>query len=105
MLDPEERVAVEPQTIELDELVIAQHLGEAIRFKTISHQRAEDFEAEEFETFIEWVKDTYNEVNEAMELKRLGGYTMLYRWEGADAGMQPILVTGHYDVVPVIPGK
>ena len=102
---PEERVAVEPQTIELDELVIAQHLGEAIRFKTVSHQRAEDFEAEEFETFIEWVKDTYNEVNEAMELKRLGGYTMLYRWEGADAGMQPILVTGHYDVVPVIPGS
>ena len=102
---PEALEAVERQTIALDEDVIAQHLGEAIRFRTVSHQRAEDFEAEVFEAFIDWVKYTYPEVNEAMELVRLGGYTMLYRWDGTDASLQPILLTGHYDVVPVIPGS
>ena len=31
--------------------------------------------------------------------------TMLYRWPGSDPSLKPILVTGHYDVVPVIPGS
>tara|TARA_B110000093_G_C12890991_1_gene376072 strand:- start:233 stop:1168 length:936 start_codon:yes stop_codon:yes gene_type:complete len=30
--------------------------------------------------------------------------TMLYKWQGSDDRLKPILVTGHYDVVPVIPG-
>ena len=102
---PEALEAVERQTIALDEDLVAQHLGEAIRFKTVSHQLAEDFEPEVFEAFIDWVKSTYPEVNEAMELIRLGGYTLLYRWDGIDTGLQPVLLTGHYDVVPVIPGS
>ncbi len=102
---PEVLEPVDRQTIALDEDLIAQHLGEAIRFRTVSHQRAEDFEPEVFEAFIGWVKQTYPEVNEAMELVRLGGYTLLYRWDGTDTGLQPILLTGHYDVVPVIPGS
>ncbi|MFB0906164.1 MAG: M20/M25/M40 family metallo-hydrolase [Pseudomonadales bacterium] len=30
--------------------------------------------------------------------------TMLYKWQGSYDRLKPILVTGHYDVVPVIPG-
>ncbi len=29
---------------------------------------------------------------------------MLLRWQGSDASLKPVLLTGHYDVVPVIPG-
>ena len=82
--------ALESRTIALDEALIAQHLGEAVRFETVSNQRAEDFEAEEFEAFISWVEATYPEVNSAMEQTRHGGYTLLYRWEGADASLQPV---------------
>lgn len=102
---PKASWAIAPLTIEFDEQVIAGHLSEAIRFKTVSHQRAEDFNAGEFTAFVAWLKNTYPEVNKAMALKLLGGYTLLYRWEGADASLQPILLTGHYDVVPVIPGS
>ncbi|MDH3806750.1 MAG: M20 family peptidase, partial [Gammaproteobacteria bacterium] len=102
---PEAIGNVETVTIDLDEDAISRHLSEAIQIKTVSYQRQDDFQAREFEAFIDWVKKTYPEVNDAMTLTRLGGYTLLYRWEGSDPDLKPILVTGHYDVVPVIPGS
>ena len=97
--------AVEPQIINVDETTIAQHLAEAVRFRTVSHQRNEEFEADQFEGFIAWAEATYPEVHEAMALSRHGDYTLLYRWPGSDLDLQPILLTAHYDVVPVIPGS
>jgi len=90
--------------VRIDETSAAQHLAEAVRFRTVSHQSSDDFEAAEFEGFINWVARTYPELHEAAELERLGGYTLLYRLPGADPSLQPILLTAHYDVVPVIPG-
>jgi len=90
--------------VPLDADIVAQHLSEAIRFPTVSHQRASDFEPEVFEDFIQWVENTYPEVNQAMQRERPGLYSLLYRWQGRNAALKPILITGHYDVVPVIPG-
>jgi carboxypeptidase PM20D1 len=88
----------------LDEALIASHLAEAIEFRTISHQRPEDFEAEQFTGFIRWVQTTYPEVHANLDLTLAGGYTMLYRWPGSNPDLQPVLLTAHYDVVPVLPG-
>ena len=38
-----------------------------------------------------------------MQLEMLE-YTLLFKWEGSDNSLAPILLTAHYDVVPVIPG-
>ena len=101
---PEAIDSVEPVQISLDEAAIAARLAEAIRFKTISHQSEADFEPGEFNSFIAWVAARYPEFHAAAELTLLGGYTMLYRLPGTDPGAQPVLLTGHYDVVPVLPG-
>ena len=53
--------------------------------------------------FIDWVAETYPQVHSELSLQRFG-LTLLYKWEGTDTDLQPVLVTGHYDVVPVIPG-
>ena len=90
--------------IELDEQLLATHLSEAITYRTVSHQSSKDKQDEEFEMFIAWVKQTYPEVNQELELVMLN-QTMLYKWQGTDETQKPILVTGHYDVVPVIPGS
>ena len=103
-LDSDGGQAVETVQVEIDESLAAQHLSEAIRFRTVSHQRPEDFEPVEFEGFIEWVARTYPEVHQALTLTRHGEYTLLYRWQGSDPALAPVLITGHYDVVPVIPG-
>jgi carboxypeptidase PM20D1 len=89
--------------IALDEHAIAERLAEAIRYRTLSNQSVDDLDAEAFEGFIEWVAQTYPSVQENLSLARFG-YTLLYRWQGRDPSLQPVLLTGHYDVVPVIPG-
>ncbi|MDG1205980.1 MAG: M20 family peptidase [Pseudomonadales bacterium] len=90
--------------IDIDSNVVAQHLSESITFKTVSNQSMGDKKAEEFDGFIQWVKDTYPQVNQQLELVMLN-QTLLYKWQGSDASLKPILITGHYDVVPVIPGS
>ena len=105
MHQPDSLADVARVNVVVDERTIARHLAEAVRFKTVSHQNPADFEVDQFEGFIEWVIDTYPEVNAEMELVRLGDYTLLYRWPGSDDSLQSILLTGHYDVVPVIPGS
>jgi len=102
---PEPAEATPRVTIELDDAVAAVHLSEAVRFRTVSHQNPEDFEADAFEGFIDWVARTYPEVSAGMDLERLGDYTLLYRWAGSDPTLAPILLTAHYDVVPVSPGS
>ncbi|MFP6806630.1 MAG: M20 family peptidase [Pseudomonadales bacterium] len=89
--------------ISLQPDVLAQHLSEAIQFRTISNQNSDELDVEAFEGFISWVAKTYPQVTNSLTLERLG-YTLLYKWRGSDDSLQPILVTGHYDVVPVIPG-
>jgi carboxypeptidase PM20D1 len=41
------------------------------------------------------------------ELRReiVNDYALLYTWQGSDPALTPVLLTGHYDVVPVIPGS
>ena len=95
---------ITPVAIALDQDLVAKHLSAAVQFRTVSHQDPEDFEAGQFEGFIDWVKTTYPDLARTMDLDLLGGYTMLYRWAGTDSSLPPILLTSHYDVVPVIPG-
>lgn len=90
--------------IALDEGLIATHLAEAVQIPTVSYGNPDQIEPEAFEEFIAWVATTYPEVSRSMTGTRHGGYTMLYRWAGQNEALAPILLTGHYDVVPVIPG-
>ena len=90
-------------TADIDGEAATNNLAASIRFKTISHQDKEKFSPQEFEGFIKWAADTYPEFHSAMQLEMLD-YTLLFKWEGSDNSLAPILLTAHYDVVPVIPG-
>jgi len=82
---------------------VARNLGAAIRFKTISHQNPADFEQAEFTGFNSWLEATYPAVHAKLERTMAGGLTPIYKWQGADASLKPVMLTGHYDVVPVLP--
>jgi len=83
---------------------IGVHLTEAIRFPTISTQDGM-VDPEVFESFIAWLESAYPELHRALVRERVNQYTLLFTWEGRDSGLAPILLTAHYDVVPVIPGS
>ncbi|WP_323845239.1 M20 family peptidase [Microbulbifer magnicolonia] len=101
--------AVERASVELDRAQIARHLSEAIRFRTISSQLEEPQTQAQYEQFIAWLAATYPELHRALPPARLGRnpqrqYSLLFTWPGKNADLPPILLSAHYDVVPVIPG-
>ena len=93
----------EASQVQIDKQNVSNNLAASIRFKTISHQDSKNFIQEEFNAFIKWATATYPEFHSQMQFEQLE-YTLLYKWQGSDASLAPILLTGHYDVVPVIPG-
>ena len=93
--------SVERSEVQIDKINVSNNLAASIRFKTISHQDPKDFVKEEFNAFIKWASVTYPEFHSQMQQEQLE-YTLLYKWQGSDPSLAPILLTGHYDVVPVI---
>lgn len=82
----------------------AQHLSQAIAFKTISYSRPADEDQAAFLGFRNWLDTTYPRVKATMTREVIPGGAVLYRWAGSDKTLLPIMFMAHYDVVPVEPG-
>jgi carboxypeptidase PM20D1 len=87
----------------------AEHLGAAIRLQTISYQRGLDDErtrasAEALVQFRAFIASTYPAFSAAASREIIGGYSLLFTWEGSDPKLAPVLLMSHMDVVPVVPG-
>jgi carboxypeptidase PM20D1 len=96
---PEPRVE-----ISLDATAAAAHLGAAIRFQTVSTQDGTtDIAA--FHRLNDYLESAYPLVHKRLTRETVGGYSLLYEWKGKDAAKAPIVLMGHTDVVPVIPGS
>lgn len=80
---------------------ITAHLSEAIRFETISTSADMTTRGPAFQGFVDWLVTTYPAANTAMTREIIGGLTPLYRWQGSNSALQPVLFASHYDVVPV----
>jgi acetylornithine deacetylase/succinyl-diaminopimelate desuccinylase-like protein len=40
-------------------------------------------------------------VHKQLELKLINQFTLLYTWKGKNPELKPVVLMGHYDVVPV----
>ena len=101
--NPENEKFLNKITFEINEERAITNLSNSIKFETISNQNRSEESLQEFENFIDWLKQSYQLVHKNTSLQRFND-TLLFKWEGSDPKLKPILVTGHYDVVPVIPG-
>jgi carboxypeptidase PM20D1 len=105
MFGPVVDATVERVSVAVDEATVTTHMVEAIQFKTVSTGDPKTQEYPEFTAFVDWAKATYPEVGNALTLEMIADYTMLYKWQGSNPALKPILLTAHYDVVPVVPGS
>ncbi|KAJ7306860.1 carboxypeptidase S [Mycena albidolilacea] len=53
--------------------------------------------------FLEHLASAFPLVSANLPLQRVNTYGLIYTWQGSDASLKPILLMGHYDVVPVAP--
>lgn len=96
---PEAAVAIAVDTA----AAVARFAG-AIRFPTISHERVEDTDTAAFLGLHEYLATSYPLVHVNLVRETVAGLSLLYRWEGTEPGLDPVVLMGHLDVVPVVPG-
>lgn len=78
------------------------HFSQALKFKTVSTDKEEDFDSTEFEGFARFLEETYPLCDSLLDKKTFNSYSFLYQWPGTDPDLKPILFIAHLDVVPVI---
>ena len=83
----------------------ARHLGEAVRFQTVSHQDPAEDQPAEWDKLHAWLQATYPDAHRAMAREVVAGHALVYTWTGTDPSLAPIVLMAHQDVVPVTPGS
>ncbi|PSK38757.1 hypothetical protein C7M61_002696 [Candidozyma pseudohaemuli] len=54
-----------------------------------------------FQDFQKYLKKTFPKVHEHLSLDKVNDFGLVYTWKGKDENKKPLLLTAHYDVVPV----
>lgn len=89
---------------DINRAAAVNRLSQALQFRTVSQSDSSALDTEAFEDFISFLEEAYPRVHTELEHERLSRYTLLYRWDGRNPELDPGLVMGHYDVVPVEEG-
>ena len=79
----------------------ARHLGEAIRFQTVSHQDPAENTPRAWDDQRAWLQTTYPRFHAAATRQIVAGGALIYAWKGSDPSLAPIILMAHQDVVPV----
>ena len=82
----------------------AERLAGAIRIPTISAEDAGSFDGDTFRAFRDYLESAFPLVHSRLRREVVGTHSLLYTWTGSDPSADPILLTGHMDVVPIEPG-
>ena len=82
----------------------AERLAEAIRLRTVSTEDAAAFNGAPFIALHAYLQAAFPRVHAQLRRETVGTYSLLYTWHGSDPSLDPILLAGHLDVVPVEDG-
>jgi carboxypeptidase PM20D1 len=95
---PAEPVQVEGKRVFL-------RLGKAIQFPTVSFPESQsDATAEgRMAQLLDYILQTFKPLEGRLKIER-HPHNLVFRWEGADPSLAPLLLLAHLDVVPVEPG-
>lgn len=94
----------EDVSIVVDEVGALERFVGAIRIPTISYENVEDTDSAAFRALHAYFEEAYPLVHANLTRELVGGLSLLYTWEGSEPGLEPVVLMGHQDVVPVIPG-
>jgi carboxypeptidase PM20D1 len=98
------RVAI-AEAVPVDGARAAQHLAEAVRIRTVSHQDAALNDWSQWDRLHAWLESTYPAAHAAMTREVVAGHGLVYTWRGSDPSRRPIILMAHQDVVPVTAGS
>jgi carboxypeptidase PM20D1 len=77
------------------------HFQQAITFRTISNSDSSLFDSTQFLGFHKFLEAAYPNVHSKLSREKVDGYSLLYKWEGSNNELNPIILMAHQDVVPI----
>jgi len=77
------------------------HLSQSIQFETISNENSSQFDSVSFLKFCDFLIQSYPQTNAILDRLLINSCSILYKWNGINPDKKPIILTAHYDVVPV----
>lgn len=94
--------AVEKQPVTVEEPSAAiERLATAIRIPTISWSAEAPTEVEAFNALNRHFETSFPRLYSKLEVSKVLEHGRLFKWQGSDASLQPLLLLAHTDVVPV----
>jgi len=91
-------------TLLFDSDAAVERFAAAIRIPTISFETVEETDTTQFLALHDHFEAVYPRVHESLTRELIGDLSLLFTWEGSDPTLEPVVLMGHLDVVPVIPG-
>lgn len=79
-------------------------LSAAIRCQTVAFTDYRLSDTTQFDKFLELIRRQFPLTHQQLRRETVNNYGLLYTWPGRNSRLPPILLTAHYDVVPVIQG-
>jgi carboxypeptidase PM20D1 len=100
---PEDKSPVAP-IVATNDSVLAEHLAGAVRIRTVSRQDSTPPLAELRELHA-YLAGIFPRTHATLEHEVVGDANLLFKWAGSDTTLEPIVMMGHMDVVPVEAGS
>lgn len=94
---PAEEIAV----IDIDAQGAVQRFAKSITFPTISNQDPAKTDSTAFRNLHVYFERTYPRVHQNLNRELVAGLSLLYTWQGKEPNLDPIVLMGHFDVVPI----
>lgn len=95
--------AHEDDFADIDEVSACERLGRVLSFPTISSMDAEAVDWQPFDDLRAYMQQAWPRVFAAGEVELID-HSLLVTLVGSDPALNPVMLMGHMDVVPVVPG-
>jgi len=88
----------------IDEEAVLSRFAQSLTFPTVSSQGGTE-DGTPFLQFHEFLRTAFPGVHAGLEVETVNDLSLLFTWRGSDPSLDPAVLMGHFDVVPVIPGS
>lgn len=79
----------------------AKHLSKAVQIPTISVSDSSSIDTLAFKAFNVFIQQSYPLIHQQLSKTVIDQFSYVFEWKGNNAALKPIILMGHYDVVPV----
>ncbi|KAF2070946.1 hypothetical protein CYY_007737 [Polysphondylium violaceum] len=84
----------------------ANDFAESLKFQTVSYDPSDlehPVNYTEFSRFLSFLETKFPLVHSNLQKTLVSGYSLSFKWQGSVTSLKPLMIHGHYDVVPVTP--